>query len=290
MSVCCSLVVDRFSVCQGCQLYIVTKSKNLFNESSQACSVGLQIGTVGRIASSINRSTSFHKMSRPAVLPEIYSGEKSWDEWIHHFESIATVNEWNGAAKLNWLRVWLTGRAGTVFRRLPGVTRKDSKEATKTLRERFEPESKNELYLAEWQTCTKKRTEDWAAFGEDLKLLVDKAYPDFQKRRESNLCGTSTRLGWTTSKSHSQEAEIDQWCSTNYAQTQVISAPVDEANGSRSRRHTCTWWLRVHCWRCPPVVRRSAKADLEQMDSIEAELKAVRWPLLTSALEQRRRR
>ena len=78
-------------------------------------------------------------------------------EWIHHFESVTTVNEWNGVAKLNWLRVRLTGRAGTVFRRLPEATRGDFKEATKALRE---PESKKELYLAELQTHTKKRTED----------------------------------------------------------------------------------------------------------------------------------
>ena len=78
-------------------------------------------------------------MSRPAVLPELYTGEKSWDEWIHHFESVATVNEWDGAAKLNWLCVRLTGRAGTVFRRLPDDTRGDYELAKKALKERFEP-------------------------------------------------------------------------------------------------------------------------------------------------------
>ena len=117
-------------------------------------------------------------MSRPAVLPELYTGEKSWDEWIHHFESVATVNGWDGAAKLNWLCVRLTGRAGTVFRRLADDTRGDYELAKKALKERFEPDSKKELYLAELQTRAKKRTEDWAAFGEDLKLLAEKAYPD----------------------------------------------------------------------------------------------------------------
>ena len=117
-------------------------------------------------------------MSRPAVLPETYTGKKSWDEWIHHFESVATVNGWDDAAKLNWLCVRLTGRAGTVFRRLSEATCTDYKEAKKALKERFEPESKKELYLAELQTRTRKRTEDWAAFGEDLRLLAEKAYPD----------------------------------------------------------------------------------------------------------------
>lgn len=120
-------------------------------------------------------------MNKPAVLPEIYTGDKSWDEWIDHFDSVATVCEWDDAAKLKWLRVRLTERAGTTFRRLPEATRNDFKEAVKALRKRFEPESRKELYMAELQTRTRKRGEDWASFGEDLKLLADKAYPDLQE-------------------------------------------------------------------------------------------------------------
>ena len=48
----------------------------------------------------------------------------------------------------------------------------------KALQEQFEPESKKELYRAELQTRTKKRNEDWAVFGDDLKLLADRAYSD----------------------------------------------------------------------------------------------------------------
>ena len=46
-----------------------------------------------------------HKMSKPPVLPEIYNREKSWDEWIDHFNSVASVCEWDNEAKLKWLRV-----------------------------------------------------------------------------------------------------------------------------------------------------------------------------------------
>ena len=125
--------------------------------------------------------------TKPAVLPELYTGDKSWDDWIDHFDSVATVNEWDNAAKLKWLRVRLTGRAGTVFRRLPEATRGDFKEANKALKKRFEPESKKELYMAELQTRVKKRTEDWAAFGEDLKILADKAYPDLPEEAKEQL-------------------------------------------------------------------------------------------------------
>ena len=45
--------------------------------------------------------------TKPAVLPEPFNGEGSWDEWSTHFENVAAVNTWNGAAKLQWLKVSL---------------------------------------------------------------------------------------------------------------------------------------------------------------------------------------
>ena len=119
--------------------------------------------------------------SKPPVLPEIYTGEKNWDEWIDHFESVATVCGWDDAAKLKWLHVRLTGRAGTAFRRLPAETKADYNAAVGALKERFEPASKRELYMASLNSRTKKRSEDWAVYGEDLKLLADKAYPELQE-------------------------------------------------------------------------------------------------------------
>lgn len=116
--------------------------------------------------------------AKPPVIPEPYNGEKSWDEWIDHFDSVAEVCGWDAANKLKWLRVRLTGRAGTFFRRLPEATRADFELATAALKSRFEPESKKALYRSELLARRKKRDEGWAVFGEDLKILADKAYPE----------------------------------------------------------------------------------------------------------------
>ena len=51
------------------------------------------------------------------------------------------------------------------------------KNVVVAMQERFEPQSKRDLYLAEFQVRCKKRTETWADYGEDLRILVDKAYP-----------------------------------------------------------------------------------------------------------------
>eukprot|EP00731_Ephydatia_muelleri_P007461 Em0003g1709a len=67
-------------------------------------------------------------MSKPLLLPEPYGGEAGgWAEWVDHFENVATVNKWaTGEEKLKWLKVRLTGKAQTAFKKLP----QDVKETT----------------------------------------------------------------------------------------------------------------------------------------------------------------
>ena len=125
--------------------------------------------------------------TRPVLTPDPYSGEGSWDDWVDHFESVAEVNKWDGAAKLLWIRVRLTGRAQTAFKQLPEEARASYAECKKALRERFEPASEKELYLAEFQTRSKRTDEGWAAFAEDLKVLADKAFPQVQSDAKEQL-------------------------------------------------------------------------------------------------------
>ena len=57
--------------------------------------------------------------------------------------------------------VRLTGKAQRAFKRLGDADRADYK-AMKALLECFEPASKRELYVAEFQVRRKKKTEGWA--------------------------------------------------------------------------------------------------------------------------------
>ena len=114
---------------------------------------------------------------KPVVLPDAYTGEGSWDEWLEHFENVAAVNKWTPEQKLLWLKVRLTGRAQRAFKQLPEEAQAAYPEAVKALHVRFEPESKRVLYVAEFHTRTKKKSEGWADFGEDLRVLADRAFP-----------------------------------------------------------------------------------------------------------------
>ena len=75
--------------------------------------------------------------TRLPVLSELYTGERSWEEWIDHFESAPDVCGWKAAKKLKWLRVRLRGRAGMTFGRLPEATTKDYKGAKEALKNSF---------------------------------------------------------------------------------------------------------------------------------------------------------
>ena len=124
---------------------------------------------------------------RPLVIPETYSGEDGWYEWIVQFENIASVNSWSTEEKLKWIKVLLAGRAQKAFQGLPEATRGSYGDAKTALTERFEPASKRELYNAELQVQAKKYSEGWANFAEELRHLVDKAFPDLEANAREQL-------------------------------------------------------------------------------------------------------
>ncbi|KAL5496553.1 hypothetical protein EMCRGX_G012859 [Ephydatia muelleri] len=128
-------------------------------------------------------------MSKPLLLPEPYGGEAGgWAEWVDHFENVATVNKWaTGEEKLKWLKVRLTGKAQTAFKKLPQDVKENYGECIKSLQRRFDPDSKRQLYVAELSARTRHKDEDWATFGDVLRVLADKAYPDLEEKARERL-------------------------------------------------------------------------------------------------------
>ena len=100
-----------------------------------------------------------------------------------HYE----INDWDAAAKKKWVRLSLTGRAATAYKRLPDATRGDFAQTMAALKKRFEPASKQSLYMAELNSKKKRTSEDLAAFGEELRVLAEKAYPDLEAAAQERL-------------------------------------------------------------------------------------------------------
>eukprot|EP00731_Ephydatia_muelleri_P016472 Em0009g896a len=88
---------------------------------------------------------------------------------MDHFESVAAVNKW------------------TAFRRLPDDVKVDYGTCVEALQRRFNPDSKRQLYMVELNARTKRRDEDWAAFGDAVRVLADKAYPELAENARERL-------------------------------------------------------------------------------------------------------
>ena len=125
--------------------------------------------------------------NRPLVLPETYSGEGEFREWIVHFENVATINSWSEDAKLDWLKVRPTGRAQTAYQHLPQDSRTSYEGAKEALKNQFEPASRKAQYQEEFHSQKKRRTEAWADYAEDLRILCDKLFQDLQEDEREQL-------------------------------------------------------------------------------------------------------
>ncbi|KAL5516105.1 hypothetical protein EMCRGX_G001376 [Ephydatia muelleri] len=117
----------------------------------------------------------------------VFSGEGNWSQWIYHFENVAEVNEWEDAKRVLWLKVRLTGRAQIAYQQLSDITKANYGDTKKALKERFEPASQTARYLAEFENRRKKKTDGWADFAEDLRSLVEKAYPALQEEAKAQI-------------------------------------------------------------------------------------------------------
>ena len=100
---------------------------------------------------------------------------------------MTAVNKWDDPAKLMWMRVRLVGSAQTAYERLPNTSKASYELLKKALKERFEPDSKKELYLSELGTRKRKAGEEWAEYADKLHVLVDRAFPDLDNKAQERL-------------------------------------------------------------------------------------------------------
>ena len=105
----------------------------------------------------VNTAGELPTTPRPLIMPDTFDGEASyWDDWVSHFESIARVNTWDEQSKLLWLEVRLVGKARKAWNRLPEDSKGNYNLAKAALRKRFEPDSRKDLYAADFQTQRKR--------------------------------------------------------------------------------------------------------------------------------------
>ena len=84
-------------------------------------------------------ATIIEMAMKPHVVPEPFTGEGSWDDWIDHFESAAAFNKWNAEDKLLRLRVGMTGRVQKAYKNLSGEAKSTHELCKKGLQEGVVP-------------------------------------------------------------------------------------------------------------------------------------------------------
>ncbi len=97
------------------------------------------------------------------------------------------------------MAVRLTGRAQFAFQHVAESSQKKYDDTTAAPKERFEPESRNDLYQIEFQSSKKMLDESWADFAENLTILIDKSYPHLQSaiRQQMALSHYLAQIGNT---------------------------------------------------------------------------------------------
>jgi hypothetical protein len=79
------------------------------------------------------------------------------------------------------------GRVKIVYQNLLADARGSYSAAKAALLKSFNQERRRGLYPAEFQTRQTQLQEDWASFSEDLKHLVNKAFPDIEESARKRM-------------------------------------------------------------------------------------------------------
>lgn len=110
------------------------------------------------------------------VKPATYDGTGSWLDYKAHFDVCAELNQWSERDKGLYLAVSLRGQAQGVFGNLADKS-KDYKELVKALEDRFAPPHQTELHRSQLKERRQRASETLSALGQDIKRLVNLAYP-----------------------------------------------------------------------------------------------------------------
>lgn len=117
------------------------------------------------------------KTKRPIVMPDIYTGEGEWAEWLFQFESCAALNDWTDDLKCKFIIVRLKGTAGQALSDLADDTKKDWAKLKSELAARFDITTRPDLYKSELMGRKKRPNETYLELGNSIRTLARKAYP-----------------------------------------------------------------------------------------------------------------
>ena len=127
------------------------------------------------------------KAKRPIVMPDVFTGEEEWIDWLFQFESCSSLNDWNDGLKCKFIIVILKGTAGKVLSDLDDDTKKKWAKLKAKLTARFDTTTRLDLYKSEFMGRRKKPSETYLEMGNSIRTLARKAYPSLSNNVRDEL-------------------------------------------------------------------------------------------------------
>ena len=115
---------------------------------------------------------------REKIKPRVYDGTVTWREYAGQFDRISRLNGWTNAQKLDLLWVHLAGEALTYVESLKLEQTATYDRLVHALEERFGDQHLAEVYKSELRGRHRQKGESLLALAQDVRKLVQKAYPD----------------------------------------------------------------------------------------------------------------
>lgn len=112
------------------------------------------------------------------IKPRTYNGETTWRDYRSHFDKICVINGWE-TTKLQYLWVHLGGIALSFAGGLPSATDLSYEGLCNALEARFGADRFAAVFKAELQQRKQRQGESLPALGQEIRRLVQRAYPSF---------------------------------------------------------------------------------------------------------------
>ena len=123
----------------------------------------------------------------PNVKPDSYSGDEDWDQYISYFEDCAELGRWTEKEKLLYLATSLKQQARVHYSSLPVQERRSYKLLVQSLEQRFGSKRQQNRWISKMQNRVRGKTETIAAFGDEIRLLAQKAYSTLDQEAQEML-------------------------------------------------------------------------------------------------------
>ena len=144
-------------------------------------------GQNSRKGTTMGLSTDKIERKKPIIMPDIYTGQTKWDNYIAHFVACADINVWSDSEKLRFLGARLRGHAQEVYMGIPVEERGSFLSVVSALSEIFDPEALISSKKAKLRSRVRSEGESLSTMCSSIRKEVLEVYPGFSSEAQDEL-------------------------------------------------------------------------------------------------------